>query len=60
MDEKSEEIKDVAVYNKEAILSSKKYAEKRDIISVLLKDNVNYTLEEVDTIIEDFMTKGVD
>lgn len=60
MAEKSEKIKDVAVYDKGAILSSKKYAEKRDIISVLLKDNVNYTLEQVDAIIEDFMTKGVD
>lgn len=42
-------------FQKESILASAKYANRRDALSVLLEDNKDYTLEEVDTILENFM-----
>ncbi len=42
-------------FQKSGILASKKYANRRDILSVLLEDNKDYTLEEVDTLLEKFM-----
>lgn len=45
-------------YSKEALLKSSKYANKRDCISVVLKDGVKYTLDEVDKAIDKFMKGG--
>ena len=45
-------------YSKQQILKSKKYSDKQDLINALLKDNSQYTLSQVDKIINDFM-KGV-
>lgn len=45
-------------YTKQQILKSKKYLGKQDLINALLKDNSQYTLSQVDKIINDFM-KGV-
>lgn len=47
------------MFGKEQILSAKKYAERRDLLSVLLAGDRSYTLAEVDQLINDFMVKGV-
>lgn len=44
-----------AVYTKEQLAASKRYANRRDIISALLVDGKTYTLNEVDELIEKFM-----
>lgn len=47
--------KAVAVYSKEQLAASKRYATKRDIISALLENGKTYTLDEVDALIEKYM-----
>lgn len=42
-------------YTKEQLLASKRYANRRDVISVLLEDSKTYTLTEADAQIEKFM-----
>lgn len=42
-------------YTKESIISSEKYKNRADILTVLLEDGKNYELETVDKIIEKFM-----
>jgi len=44
-----------ALYTKEQILSSKKYSHRKDVLNVVLKDNQQYTLKEVDGLIDNFM-----
>lgn len=44
-----------AVYTKERLAASQKYANRRDIISALLEAGKTYTLAEVDALIEKFM-----
>ena len=46
-------------YSKEALLKSQKYLEKRDLISILLDDETEYSLDEVDGLIEEFLNKEV-
>lgn len=48
-----------AVFSKEQILKSVNYRERRDLLSVLLKDDQQYSLAEVDQTIEKFMKKRV-
>ena len=48
-----------ATFSKQQILSAKKYAERRDLLTVLLVDDKPYTLAEVDKAIEEFLKKGV-
>ena len=43
------------VYTKEQILDSKKYAHRRDILGVLLHDEKEYTVKEIDSLLEKFM-----
>lgn len=47
--------KAAAVYSKEQLAASKRYATKRDIISALLENGKTYTLAEVDALIEKYM-----
>ena len=42
-------------YSKDSILKSKKYKSKNDLLKALLKDDKNYSFEEVDAIINKFM-----
>ena len=46
-------------YTKEQLLKSKRYADNRDVLSAVLKDNNSYTLEIVDKLIKDFKRKRV-
>lgn len=47
-------------YTKEQILSSKRFADRKDIVGVVLKDSVKYSIDEVEKRIEDFMKGKVD
>lgn len=44
-----------AVFTKAQLLASKKYADRRDALSALLKDGETYTLEAVDKLLDQFM-----
>lgn len=51
---KAENTKAAAVYSKEQLAASKKYANQRDLISVLLVNGKSYTLDEVDALIDNY------
>lgn len=40
-----------AVYTREQVMSSQRYANRRDLVSVLLESGKTYTLDEVDALI---------
>lgn len=44
-----------ASFTREQLAASKRYANRRDLISTLLEDGKTYTLDEVDKLIEKFM-----
>lgn len=44
-----------AVYTKEQLAASKKYANRRDLIGALLESGKTYTRAETDALIEQFM-----
>ena len=43
-------------FSKALILTFKRYANRRDLLSVLLKDDQRYTLDQVDGLIQKFQT----
>lgn len=47
-----------ATFSKSHILTFKRYANRRDLLTQLLKDGKNYTLDQVDSLIQNFMKKG--
>ncbi len=51
--------KNEALFTKNQILSSANYRERRDLLSVLLKDDQQYSLQAVDQEIEKFMKRKV-
>jgi len=46
-----------AVFTKEKLLTFARYANRRDLIGVLLEDNKTYTLRQADAAIANFMKK---
>lgn len=46
-------------YTKEAILKSEKLRWNRDVLSVLLESGKEYTLEDVEKIVQDFNKREV-
>lgn len=54
--EKREEPK-APVFTKAHILTMSRYVERRDLLSVLLDDKKQYSHEEIEGVINDFMTK---
>ena len=46
-------------YTKEAILKSEKLRLNRDVLSVLLESGKEYTLDEVEKIVQDFNKREV-
>lgn len=48
----------VPVFTKRNILTFQRYAKRRDLLSVLLKDGEEYTMEQVDSLLQDFFKKG--
>lgn len=43
------------VFPKERVLTFKRYADRRDLLSVLLEDGKEYTHDQIDGLIKDFM-----
>lgn len=54
-DKKETTVSKIPRFTKEQIFSSARYADKRDLISALLDENIMYTLESVDKLIDGFM-----
>ncbi len=48
-------VKQVDVYNKEQLISSKKFMNNKDVLSALLEDDKEYSESKVNEIIENFM-----
>ncbi|MBS5822407.1 MAG: hypothetical protein KID00_00870 [Clostridium argentinense] len=46
---------EVETFIKEQLLSAKKYSNRKDILGVLLEDGKQYSFEQVDTLMDDFM-----
>lgn len=51
---------DTEKFKKDNLISSARYAEKRDIVSALLEDDKEYTLSEVDELVKKFMKGKVE
>jgi len=45
------------LYSKEMLLRVSKYRDKRDLLNALLKDDEFYTLEDVDSLIQNYYNK---
>lgn len=45
-------------FSKQQLLKSKKYSNRRDALNALLKDDKQYTLDQVDRLLEDFYKGG--
>lgn len=52
---KTVETKQEIMFTKEQILASNKYANRRDVLGVILSDDKTYTFEKVDSLLEKFM-----
>lgn len=46
-------------YTKDAILRAEKLSWNKDVLNILLKDDKEYTLSEVEKIVNDFNTREV-
>ena len=51
-------VSNVPVFTKRNILTFKRYANRRDLLSLLLKDGEEYTMEQVDSLLQNFFKKG--
>lgn len=45
-------------FPKEQILSANKFKNRKDILGVLLEDGKEYSFDQVETLMDDFMKKG--
>lgn len=52
---KKEEVTRTSSFSKEQILSAAKFANRRDLLSVVLEDGKTYTVEDVQKEIDKFM-----
>lgn len=50
--------KNKVVFSKAKVLALNRYAGRRDLLAQLLKDGKDYTLDQVDALIQNFMKKG--
>lgn len=55
MASKKNETKQETKFSKEQILTSKKYADRRDVLGAVLAENKTYTFNQVDSLLERFM-----
>ncbi len=51
----SREPADPAVFRKQKLLTLQRYAARRDLLSALLAEDKDYTLEQADVLIQNFM-----
>lgn len=55
MARKQETASEAVKFSKDKIMTSSKYADRKDILQAILSEEKKYTLDEVDTAIETFM-----
>ena len=55
----SEVSMDIPTFSKEQLISAKKYRDKQDVLSVILKDDVKYGFDEIESLINKFMKNEV-
>lgn len=48
-------VSNAPVFSKERILTFQRYANRRDLLSILLKDGQEYTHDQVQNLIDNFM-----
>ena len=58
-DKANQAAKAVPAFGKDHILTFRRYAGRRDLLSVLLQDGQNYTMEQVDHLIQEFQKRKV-
>ncbi|WFD12210.1 hypothetical protein [Tepidibacter hydrothermalis] len=46
---------EVMTFSKEKIISAKKYSNRKDILNELLEDGKEYSFDQVDTLMDDYM-----
>ena len=51
-------VSNAPVFPKRNILTFRRYANRRDLLYVLLKDGEEYTMEQVDSLLQNFFKKG--
>lgn len=49
------EDQEVVTFLKEQLLSAEKYSNRKDILGVLLEDGKEYSFDQVDTLMDEFM-----
>lgn len=56
---KSKESTNEVSFTKSQLLKSKKYIHQTDVLNVILEEDKNYTIKEVEKLIDGFMKKEV-
>ncbi|WP_270942512.1 hypothetical protein [Romboutsia lituseburensis] len=61
MDLKDKKIKDInlSTFTKSQIINSEKYRNRRDLLTAILEEDKNYSVEHVNTLIDKFMKSEV-
>lgn len=52
---KAKEAESAAIFTKQQLVTSKKYAEKKDLLNALLVDDRSYSMAEVEEILDGFL-----
>jgi predicted RNA methylase len=52
---KQNTVEEVVKFPKEQLLTAKKYSNRKDVLGVVLEDGKEYSFEEADSLIADFM-----
>jgi len=50
-----EQVEQVQTFSKEQLLSGNKYRNRKDILGVLLEDGKEYSFDQADTLMDEFM-----
>lgn len=58
-EERTQQEESKTQYSKQQIINSKQYSMHKDLLQAILKDNENYTIDNVDKKIENFMKRKV-
>ena len=51
-------VSNAPVFTQRNILTFQRYAKRRDLLSVLLEEGKEYTIERVDSLLQNFFKKG--
>lgn len=56
----AKKVENKETFTKEQFYNSKKYEEYKDLIQILLEEDKDYTFDEVDNLIKEFLKKEVE